>query len=99
MVRGFSSPHPRRLAAILAPLQPACDRTPPARALHAPEPTVGGAASPARAAGLGRDQLDSFRRDGYILVKGAATPEQVGRVERSMFAQLSMTPEDSEGWN
>ena len=49
-------------------------------------------------AGLSPSEIDAFNKEGYILVRGAATAEQTARAQRAMYHQLGMTPTDPEGW-
>lgn len=55
-------------------------------------------ASSDAAAGLTPSERVAFNRDGFVLVKGAATREQTERAQRAMYHQLGMSATEPDGW-
>ena len=53
---------------------------------------------PWQAKPLEPSELEFFHRHGYLVIRNCATPHQVERVKRSCWAQLSMSPDDPDGW-
>jgi hypothetical protein len=72
------------------------ESSPPAEAINC---GLGGfdPATPA-ASRLTPAEIASFNEDGFILIRGAASPDQTARARRAMYHQLGMTPTDPDGW-
>jgi hypothetical protein len=88
---GASAPTRSSASAVAGRRRRSCDAVAPSCGALAAAAVEGEAPAVASSeAGLTQEEIDAFDRDGYLLVKGAATTEQTARVQRAMHHQLGM---------
>ena len=95
----------RRLTTVLASIRPCSPATDPTPAPIPAAAADGGCGCDGEAArmpllheGLTAAEQEFFDREGYVVIRQCATPEQVRRLWHSTWRQLGMAPTEPDGW-